>query len=76
MKLCLKAKEAMQKLIDICQLAGYIQIVPDGDKVYGKEMAEVFSPLVTDNFKVLKLGKKEDVWPQFSKLFGGKYDLK
>jgi len=71
-----KAKDAMQKLIDICQLAGYIQIVPDGDKVYGKEMAEVFQPLVTDNFKVLKLGKKEDVWPQFSKLFGGKYDLK
>jgi len=71
-----KAKIAMQKLIDICQLAGYIQIVPDGDKVYGKEMAEVFQPLITDNFKVLKLGKKEDVWPQFSKLFGGKYDLK
>jgi len=71
-----KAKNAMQKLIDICQLAGYIQIVPDGDKVYGKEMAEVFKPLITDNFKVLKLGKKEDVWPQFSKLFGGKYDLK
>jgi len=71
-----KAKTAMQKLIDICQLAGYIQIVPDGDKVYGKEMADVFQPLITDNFKVLKLGKKEDVWPQFSKLFGGKYDLK
>ena len=71
-----KAKIAMQKLIDICQLAGYVQIIPDGDKVYGREMAEVFNPLVTDNFKVLKLGKKEDVWPQFSKLFGGKYDLK
>jgi len=71
-----KAKTAMQKLIDICQLTGYIQIVPDGDKVYGKEMADVFQPLITDNFKVLKLGKKEDVWPQFSKLFGGKYDLK
>ena len=71
-----KAKVAMQKLIDICQLAGYIQIVPDGEKVYGTEMADVFTPLITDTFKVLKLGKKEDVWPQFSKLFGGKYDLK
>ena len=48
----------------------------DNEKVYGKEMAEVFEPLVTDNFKVLRLGKKQDVWPQFSKLFGGKYDLK
>ena len=25
---------------------------------------------------VAMLRKKEDVWPQFSKLFGGKYDLK
>ena len=66
----------MQKLIDICQLSSYIQIVPAGEKVYGTEMADIFSPLVTDNFKVLKLSQKEDVWPQFSKLFGGKYDLK
>ena len=71
-----KAKVAMQKLIDICQLSSYIQIVPEGEKVYGTEMADVFTPLITDNFKVLKLAKKEDVWPQFSKLFGGKYDLK
>ena len=71
-----KAKLAMQNLIDICQLSGYIQIVPDNEKVYGKEMAEVFKPLITENFKVLKLNKKEDVWPQFSKLFGGRYDLK
>jgi uncharacterized protein len=71
-----KAKDIMQKIISMCQLAGYIQIVPEGEKVYGTEMAEVFSTLVTENFKVLKLGKKEDVWPQFSKLFGGKYDIK
>ncbi len=71
-----KAKVAMQKLIDICQLSGYIQIIPDGQNVYGREMADVFRPLITENFKVLKLSKKEDVWPQFSKLFGGKYDLK
>jgi sporulation protein YhbH len=70
------AKESMQNLINICQLSGYVQIIPDGEKVYGREMADVFEPLVTDSFKVLKLTKKEDVWPQFSKLFGGKYDLK
>ena len=71
-----KAKIAMQKIIDICQLSGYIQIIPDGEKVYGTEMADVFTPLINDSFKVLKLGKKEDVWPQFAKLFGGKYELK
>jgi uncharacterized sporulation protein YeaH/YhbH (DUF444 family) len=71
-----KAKNAMQKIIDISQLSSYIQIIPDGQKVYGKEMADVFDPLISENFKVLKLGKKQDVWPQFSKLFGGKYDLK
>jgi uncharacterized protein len=71
-----KAKESMQKLIEICQLAGYIQIIPQGDKVWGEEMAKVFKPLTTENFKVVELTKKEDVWPQFTKLFGGKYDIK
>jgi uncharacterized protein len=70
-----KAKIAMQSLIDICQLSGYVQIVPDGETIYGKEMADIFKPLITDNFKVMKLGRKEDVWTQFSKLFGGKYDI-
>ena len=71
-----KAKTAMEKLISICQLSGYVQIIPEGQRPYGKEMAEVFEPLTNDSFKVLKLTKKQDVWPQFSKLFGGKYDLK
>ena len=60
----------------MCQLSGYIQIKNHGEKIYGIEMAEVFSTLVTDNFKVVNLASKEDVWPQFAKLFGGKYDLK
>ena len=71
-----KAKISMQKLIDICQLAGYVQIIPNGEKVYGEEMAKVFKPLISENFKVINLSNKNDVWPQFSKLFGGKYDLK
>ena len=70
-----KAKIAMQSLIDVCQLSGYVQIIPDGETIYGKEMADIFKPLITDNFKVMKLGRKEDVWTQFSKLFGGKYDI-
>jgi uncharacterized protein len=71
-----KAKESMSKLIDMCQLAGYVQIKNKGEKIYGDEMAKVFSPLITDNFKVINLHTKNDVWPQFSKLFGGKYDIK
>jgi uncharacterized protein len=71
-----KAKEAMIKLTNMCQLSGYIQIKEKSEKIYGKEMSEVFKPLVSENFKVINLENKNDVWPQFSKLFGGKYDLK
>ena len=71
-----KAKDSMSKLIEICQLAGYIQIKEKNERIYGEEMAKIFKPLVTDNFKVVNLTNKNDVWPQFTKLFGGKYDLK
>ena len=45
------------------------------EKVWGEEMANVFKPLESDSFKILNIGDKKDVWPQFAKLFGGKYEL-
>ena len=66
----------MSKLIDMSQLAGYIQIKGDINNMWGEEMAKTFEPLVSEKFKVLKIKSKKDVWPQFAKLFGGKYDLR
>ncbi len=70
-----KAVNYMEKLINISQLAGYIQIHIKGSRVWGDQMSKVFAPLVCDKFKVVNITEKEDIWPEFSRLFGGKYEL-
>ena len=70
-----KALDKMRNLVNISQLAGYIQIKRTQDKIWGEEMAKIFEPLISDKFKIVNLSDKKDVWPQFSKLFGGKYEL-
>ena len=70
-----KAKKAMEKIRDLSQLSGYVQIKGKHDQVWGEEMADVFSPLVKDSFKICKIFSKEDIWPEFARLFGGKYEL-
>jgi len=70
-----KALSCMSKLISLCQLSGYIQIKPEQSNMWGDEMAEVFKPLLCDSFKIVNIGSKKDIWPEFAKLFGGKYDI-
>ncbi len=70
-----KAKEYMQDLINVSQLAGYIQIQAQENTMWGEEMAKVFNPLVCSSFKICNIKNKKDIWPQFAKLFGGKYEL-
>ena len=70
-----KAKNEMEKIIELAQLSGYIQIKNQNDQVWGEEMAEIFSPLIRDNFKILNIKSKDDIWPEFARLFGGKYEL-
>ncbi len=70
-----KAYSAMKKVIDLSQMSAYIQINHSGEVVYGEEMTEVFTPLECDKFKLIKISEKEDIWPQFKKLFGGKINV-
>jgi len=70
-----KAFSAMEKIIDMSQLSGYIQIKSDQEKLWGEEMAKLFEPLSSESFKVTRIRDKKDIWPEFAKLFGGKYDL-
>ena len=65
----------MKKVIDLSQMSAYIQINPVGDTIYGEEMTKVFLPLECDKFKLIKITQKEDIWPQFTKLFGGKVNV-
>lgn len=66
-----KAVKAMKTIIDSSQLSGYIQVNTTGDTIWGEEMSNLFSPLASDKFKIIKIVEKSDIWPQFRKLFGG-----
>jgi uncharacterized protein len=70
-----KAKKYMQELITISQLSGYIQIKAEMESSWGSEMAKVFEPLLCNSFKICQISGKKDIWPEFAKLFGGKYEL-
>lgn len=70
-----KALNCMEKLINISQLSGYIQIKEPGARIWGEEMARIFEPLTCEKFKILNIEGKESIWSQFTKLFGGKYDV-
>ncbi len=70
-----RAFNAMQNVINLSQMTAYIQINHLGETIYGEEMTEVFSPLECDKFKLIKIKEKDDIWPQFKKLFGGKINV-
>jgi uncharacterized protein len=70
-----EALKSMQNLINVSQLAGYIQIIPGQQSLWGQEMAEVFEPLEGRKFKIARISEKEEVWPEFARLFGGKYEI-
>jgi sporulation protein YhbH len=70
-----KALNCMRKVVDFSQMSAYIQINRPDEAVYGIEMTELFSPLENDKFKLIKITQKEDIWPQFSKLFGGSLNV-
>ena len=56
-------------------MSAYIQINRENENIWGEEMTKVFTPLECDSFKLIKITSKEDIWPQFTKLFGGKYNV-
>ena len=70
-----KAVAEMSDLIKISQLASYIQIKEAQASIWGEEMAKIFKPLECDKFKICNISDKKDIWPEFAKLFGGKYDI-
>jgi len=69
-----KALEYSIKLRDMCQLYSYIQITEGGDKGYtgwGDPMSSIYYPISNNKFKIVEIDSKNDIWPQFQKLFKG-----
>lgn len=60
-----RAVKAAEELCEVCNLFGYGEIKPSGSAYYSGSMLEVFSQIKHDNFHMIVIEKKEDLWPGF-----------
>jgi len=71
-----RAIDLSSTLKNICQLYCFIQVTPERDTEDGfwhkGGMADVYLPIADSKFKIVHIGGKDDIWPQFTKIFGGK----
>ena len=59
------ALKAAKELCEVCNLFGYGEIKPAGSHYYESSMLEIFRRLEADNFKLVLIERKEDIWPSF-----------
>lgn len=60
-----RALQAAEELCKVCNLFGYGEIKPSGSAYYSGSMLEVFGQLKADNFQMVVIERKEDLWPSF-----------
>ncbi len=60
-----RAVAAAKELCQVCNLFGYGEIKPSGSAYYSGSMLEVFGQIDYENFQMLVIEKKEDLWPAF-----------
>jgi len=60
-----RAVKAANELCDVCNLFGYGEIKPSGSAYYSGSMLEIFAEIDRENFQMLVIEKKEDLWPSF-----------
>jgi sporulation protein YhbH len=62
------ALEAARELCDVSNLFGYGEIKPTGSWDWGTPLYQLFKDIEEENFCMVKIEKKEDLWPSFRKL--------
>ncbi|MFH1861652.1 MAG: sporulation protein YhbH [bacterium] len=62
------ALAAAQRLCEICNLFGYGEIKPAGSYSFGSTIFQLFRQIEAENFCMVKIEKKADVWPAFRQL--------
>jgi uncharacterized protein len=60
-----RAVQAANELCKVCNLFGYGEIKPAGSAYYSGSMLEIFSKIQHENFHMLVIEKKEDLWSAF-----------
>ena len=59
------ALQAAGQIADVANLFGYGEIKPLGSGYYGSSMIQFFSQLKKENFQILQIQRKEDIWSAF-----------
>lgn len=75
-----RAVKSSQSLKNICQMYCYCEIIPADEEANwqkGKDttMMELYKAISDSKFKVVKVNRKEDVWPGFRQIFSGKFNV-
>ena len=60
-----RAVQSALELCKVCNLFGYGEIKPSGSAYYSGSMLEVFGQITAENFHMLVIEKKEDLWDAF-----------
>lgn len=60
-----RALESARELCAVCNLFGYGEIKPTGSAYYSGSMVDIFSQVTEENFHMVMIEKKEDLWPAF-----------
>lgn len=60
-----RALQAAEELCSVCNLFGYGEIKPSGSAYYSGSMLEVFGQISAENFHMITIEKKEDLWDGF-----------
>jgi sporulation protein YhbH len=60
-----RALQAADELCAVCNLFGYGEIKPSGSAYYSGSMLEVFGQIQAENFHMITIEKKEDLWEGF-----------
>ncbi|TKJ41116.1 hypothetical protein CEE37_05460 [candidate division LCP-89 bacterium B3_LCP] len=62
------ALESAKELCEICNLFGYGEIKPTGSWDWGAPLYKLFQSIDAENFCMVKIEKKEDLWSGFRRL--------
>ena len=60
-----RALQAAEELCKVCNLFGYGEIKPSGSAYYSGSMLEVFGQIKAENFQMVVIERKEDLWASF-----------
>jgi len=70
-----RALDLSKRLKEISQLYCYTEVTPEDERLTWDSspttLYSLYTPIVGGSFKIVKINRADDIWPSFTKLFGG-----